>query len=119
MEHLEFTETALQEQLDAAEVATRIADATEPRAHSAYYDPTSGHIVIHLKDGSIFMFPHRLGQGLAHAHPNDLTAVEVTPSGQGLHWEALDVDLTIPSLLRGIYGTQAWMQQLRQQQNAA
>jgi hypothetical protein len=118
MENPEFTEFALKEQLDRAEAAAQLADATEPRARSAHYDRASGNIVIHLKDGSIFMFPHLLGQGLANAAPDDLAAVTITASGLGLHWEALDVDLTVPSLLRGIYGTRAWMQHLRQQQAA-
>lgn len=116
MEKLEFTEAALKEQLDRAEVVAILANATEPRARSAYYDRTSGNIVIHLKDGSTFMFPDHLGQGLANATPDDLAAVEVTPFGIGLHWETLDVDLTVPSLLRGIYGTKTWMEQLHQQQ---
>jgi hypothetical protein len=119
MEKLEFTEAALKEQLDRAEVAAILANATEPRARWACYDRTSGNIVIHLKDGSTFMFPHYLGQGLANATPDDLAAVEVTPSGIGLHWETLDVDLTVPSLLRGIYGTKTWMEQLHQQQIVA
>ncbi|MEG4856926.1 MAG: DUF2442 domain-containing protein [Microcoleus sp.] len=119
MENLEFTEAALKEQLDRAEAAAILANATEPRARWAYYDRTSGNIVIHLKDGSTFMFPHHLGQGLANASADDLAAVEVTPSGIGLHWETLDVDLTVPSLLRGIYGTKTWMEQLHQQQIVA
>lgn len=27
----------------------------------------------------------------------------------GLHWEALDVDLSIPGLLTGLFGTKAYM----------
>lgn len=102
----------LDEQLDRAETAAKLADAIEPRAKSATYDPSSQMIVIHLQDGSIFMFPHHLGQGLAGASPQDLAAVEVTPYGTGLHWEALDVDFQVKSLLNGIYGTKAWMEQL-------
>ncbi len=58
--------------------------------------------------------------GLAQASTEDLGAmvsdrpsvIEVTPLGYGLHWEALDVDLSVPSLLKGVYGTRAWMEQL-------
>ena len=46
-------------------------------------------------------------KGLVGANPDELAAVEVTPSAIGLHWEKLDVDLTVPSLLRGVYGTKA------------
>ncbi|MFZ9736610.1 MAG: DUF2442 domain-containing protein [Prochlorotrichaceae cyanobacterium] len=105
----------LDEQLEQAEAAAHLADTIEPRAKSAFYDPTTQMIVIHLKDGAVFMFPHHLGQGLAQAKPEDLAAVEVTPSGLGLHWESLDVDLQVPSLLKGIYGTKVWMAHLNSQ----
>lgn len=119
MENRRLTEETLKDQLDRARDRAMLSDATEPRAVSAHYDRASSQIVIHLKDGSTFMFPHELGQGLAGASADDLAAVEVTSFGIGLHWEALDVDLTVPSLLRGIYGTKAWMEQLRQRQNVA
>ncbi|BAU14570.1 hypothetical protein LEP3755_51190 [Leptolyngbya sp. NIES-3755] len=118
MEKLELN-AALEAQLDRAHERAMIADAAEPRAVSAHYDRPSGQIVIHLKDGSTFMFPHELGQGLAGASENDLANIEITPSGLGLHWEALDVDLTVPSLLQGIYGTRAWMEQLKQKREVA
>ncbi|MBW4583425.1 MAG: DUF2442 domain-containing protein [Tildeniella nuda ZEHNDER 1965/U140] len=119
MEKPDRLDATLEVQLDQASDAAMFADATEPRALSAAYDRASGKIVINLKDGSTFMFPHELGQGLVGAEPDELAAVEVTPSGIGLHWEALDVDLTVPSLLRGIYGTKAWMEKLKQKQNVA
>ena len=119
MENPRVAENMLNDRLDRAEEAARLADATEPRARSAHYDRATGNIVIHLKDGAVFSFPHHLGQGLAGAAPDDLADLEVTPFGVGLHWQALDVDLTVPSLLQGIYGTRAWMEQLRQRINAA
>jgi hypothetical protein len=30
-----------------------------------------------------------------------------------LHWETLDVDLSIPGLLAGLFGTQAYMDRMR------
>ena len=106
------TEQDLNEMFDQAEMNAQIADLTEPRAVSAHYEIETGKIVIDLRDGSVFMFPHYLGQGLAQASAEDLGAIEVTPSGYGLHWGALDVDLSVPSLLKGIYGTRIWMEQL-------
>ncbi len=117
MEKSDRSKATLEAQLDQANETAILADATEPRAISADYDRVSGNIIIKLKDGSTFMFPHELGQGLGGASPDELAAVEVTASGIGLHWEKLDVDLTVPSLLRGIYGTKAWMEKLKQ--NAA
>ena len=102
------------EMLDQAEMNARIADLTEPRAISAHYDRDTERVVIQLRDGSTFMFPCHLGQGLTNASAEDLAAIEITPSGYGLHWENLDVDLSVPSLLKGIYGTRTWMEQLQE-----
>ncbi len=110
---MERTEQELDEMFDQAEISAKIADLTEPRALSAHYDRDTERIVIQLRDGSTFMFPSRLGQGLMDASAEDLAAIEITPSGYGLHWENLDVDLSVPSLLKGIYGTRAWMAQLQ------
>jgi Protein of unknown function (DUF2442) len=119
MEKPDRSNATLEAQLDQANEAAMLADATEPRAIAASYDRASGKITINLKDGSTFMFPHELGQGLVGANPDELAAVEVTPSGIGLHWEKLDVDLTVPSLLRGVYGTKVWMEKLKHKQEAA
>ena len=110
---MERTEQELDEMLDQAEMNVRIADLTEPRALSAHYDRDTERVVIQLRDGSMFMFPCHLGQGLTNASAEDLAAIEITPSGYGLHWENLDVDLSVPSLLKGIYGTRTWMEQLQ------
>ncbi|GBF78857.1 hypothetical protein AsFPU1_0247 [Aphanothece sacrum FPU1] len=59
------------------------------------------------------MFPLNLIQGLAGASDKDIAEVEITPSCEGLHWETLDVDLSIPSLLIGIFGTKLWIAKFR------
>jgi hypothetical protein len=33
--------------------------------------------------------------------------------GIGLHWEQLDVDVSVPGLLAGLFGTKAWMDRQR------
>ena len=115
-----------------AREAAAIANPVEPRAESAYYDQSSDseallrlrsisesssvsadRIVINLKSGATYSFPPSLAQGLAGASPKDLAEVEVTPSGDGLHWEKLDADFSVPALLAGVFGTEAWMAQLR------
>ncbi|MEQ8974071.1 MAG: DUF2442 domain-containing protein [Coleofasciculus sp. C1-SOL-03] len=59
-------------------------------------------VVINLKSGATFSFPPALAQGLADASPEDLAEVEVTPSGDGLRWEKLDADFSVPALLAGV-----------------
>jgi len=104
------------------DLSTRIADAerrgaemleTEPRAKTARFDAASGRIVVDLFNGCIFAFPARLAQGLEDASPDALAEVEVLGQGYGLHWEKLDVDLSIPGLLAGLFGTKAFMDRQR------
>ena len=87
-------------------------DAPHFHAQSAFYDRSRKLVTIEFVNGTIFSFPSHLGQGLADASEEDLAAIEISPSGQGLHWENLDVDLDIPSLLNGIFGTRTWMAEL-------
>ncbi len=95
-----------------AKEAAAIANAVEPRAESAYYDQSSDRI-INLKSGATYSFPPELAQGLAGASLKDLAELEVTPSGDGLHWEKLDADFSVPALLAGVFGTEAWMAQIK------
>lgn len=48
-------------------------------------------------------------QGFVGEPAELIAAVEVTPSGIGLHGEAPDADFTVKGLLAGIFGTKAWM----------
>jgi hypothetical protein len=96
-------------QLAAAEERGRIAAQIEPRAATARYDRRRGRIVVALTNGCTFTFPPHLAQGLEDANDDQLADFEVLGNGYGLHWEALDVDLSIPGLLAGLFGTSAYM----------
>lgn len=87
--------------------------AVEPRARNAYYDCSSRQIVVELRNKTTFAFPCELAQGLAGAREKDLETIEITPSGTGLHWPALDVDFSLSGLMRGVFGTESWMRRLR------
>jgi hypothetical protein len=95
--------------IDAAVERGRIAQQTEPRAASVRYDSKNSRVVIDLTNGCVFAFPPHLVQGLEQATHEELAAVEVLGAGYGLHWEALDVDLSVPGLLAGLFGTRAYM----------
>ena len=58
------------------------------------------------------MLPPKLLQGLKNATAAQLAKVELTPLGTGLHWEALDADLSVAGLAAGIFGSKAWMSEL-------
>ena len=93
--------------IDAALKRGRVAHANEPRAAAARYDRTSSRVIVDLENGCTFAFPPYLAQGLETATDDQLAAVEILGRGYGLHWEELDVDLSLPGLMAGIFGTKA------------
>lgn len=108
--------TNVKENTFATEFAkAQLANLTEPRAVSAVYDSTKHLISIQLLSGASFTFPPDIAQGLAGAKPEELAQIEVTPMGDGLHWEILDADLSVPHLLQGIFGSPQWMTHLQHQ----
>src|ERR1700690_1125776 len=96
-------------QIDAATDRGRLARLHEPRALAARYDRRLGRVVVELANGCTFAFPPALAQGLETATDDQLAQVEILGAGYGLHWEALDADLSIPGLLAGLFGTRASM----------
>ena len=87
--------------------------ADEPRAKAARYDRARGRVVVDLTNGCSFAFPARVAQGLGDATDAELAGVEILGAGYGLHWEKLDVDLSVPGLLAGVFGTKAYMDRMR------
>ena len=83
--------------------------ASTPYATEAYYDRKSKHVIIKLSNGLGVFFSPEDAQGLEGATAAQLSDVELTPSGLGLHFEQLDADLWIPALLEGVFGSRAWM----------
>ena len=89
------------------------ADAIEPRARFARFDRRSRRVIVELRNRARFMFPPDLVEGLKGAPVADLARLEVSPSGAGLHWPTLDVDFSLPALMAGVFGSRAWMANLR------
>jgi hypothetical protein len=81
----------------------------EPLIIAASYDRGRGKIMISLDIGIDLALHPGLAEGLRGASANDLSEIEITPSGLGLHWPRLDADLYLPGLLHGIYGSKKWM----------
>ncbi len=98
--------------IDRATARGRRLALTEPRAKRARYNKRTGRVVVDLTNGCTFFFPARALQGLAKATDAELAEVEILGTGYGLHWETLDADFTVPGLLRGVFGTRAWMSEL-------
>jgi hypothetical protein len=82
------------------------------RAVSASYDRRNRRVMIELTNGFVFGFPASSIPQLADASADALSAVEVSPGGSGLHWEALDVDLSVPGLLLSTMGRSEQLREL-------
>ncbi|CAN5846279.1 hypothetical protein BH23GEM5_BH23GEM5_15800 [soil metagenome] len=67
----------------------READRVEPRADLVSYDPERG-------------------PGLEGASPEQLSAVRISPSADGLHWTELDVHLSLTSLMAEALNLREW-----------
>ena len=80
-----------------------------PVAVAARYDPLTGRVVIEIDSGLEIAFKPQHAQGLEAATPADLSEIEISPSGQGLYFPAIDADLYLPALLDGFLGSKAWM----------
>jgi len=98
-----------------AEIDRAIARARrwqgEPHVTGVEYRPGPGLdlLILKLSDGRRHMIPREDLQGLQSGTKEQLSRIEIVGGGTGLHWPDLDVDLYVPGLLRGVYGTRHWM----------
>jgi hypothetical protein len=97
------------QKLKEANARSKALQASTPAAITAYYDRKSKNIIIKLSTGIGLFFSPKDAQGLEDASPMQLSEIEITPSGFGLHFPKLDADLYVPSLLEGFLGSRKWM----------
>lgn len=77
---------------------------TEPRASRASYLAHEEALRIELTNGVSITIPVPLIPYLKGASPEEIRAVEVLGRGGGLHWEHLDLDLSVPALVSSMSG---------------
>src|SRR5215470_1646634 len=97
------------EDIRRAEKALQAEMTVGPRAVAARYDRRRSRVVVSLENGLELAFPPHLAEGLDKAAPADLAAIEISPTGLGLHWPKIDADLYLPALLNGVLGSPRWM----------
>ena len=95
----------------SAEAAGREYLDEASRAVEAFYLPERRRLCVTLGNGVEMAIPVDLLQGLAGASDADLSDIEITPFGTGLHWDRLDADLLVDGLSKGVFGSRTWMAQ--------
>jgi len=100
---------ALRNEFEQANERARDVQARIPRAVSAHYDRKTGRVVLRLSSKLIVAFSPADVEGLEDARPSQLNEIEISPSGFGIHFPAVDADLYIPGLLEGFLGSKTWM----------
>jgi len=73
---------------------------TEPRIASV--NVTDQAIVAHLVDGRVISLPLKWSWRLTDATPEQRAHWEIIGDGQGVHWPAVDEDISVEGMLRGV-----------------
>jgi hypothetical protein len=108
----EWAKKELRANFARASRAGQRAGKSEPRALRVAYLTQERALRVELTNGAAITLPVRLIPGLARATPRDLRAVRVLGRGGGLHWERLDLDLSVPALVSSVFAGRAWMAEL-------
>jgi hypothetical protein len=96
------------EEIAAARARGALRERTEPRAVRAHYDAERDTVFVQLKSGCWFGFSPNTVPELRGASAQDLAEVEVEEWGEGLHWEALDADISVPGIIFDELDAPAW-----------
>ena len=95
-------------QIDAQISAARARESEERaaglRARAARYDAGHERVVLELTNGIALAIPAHLVRGLERATAAQRAALELSPLGTGVIWEALDADISVPGLLASAFG---------------
>ena len=94
---------------EAANQRRKAKKAAYPSVVSARYDRRICKVVISLASGLDLAFSPHDAQGLETARPIDLTDIQISASGLGIHFPKLDADIYIPALMEGFLGSKSWI----------
>ena len=105
-----MNKTLAQTDFSVLEQQTKWLDIAEDLALDAHYDAVRKKLSIQLKSGIELAIPVSLIEGLCDATDEQRADLLLTASGRGLHWDAIDVQLSVQGLLKGLYGSPLWME---------
>lgn len=110
-----FLRRAVDERVAAATAVGKARLLKGELAKSVDYDPQSRRLRIELRSGVGVDIPVAKLQGLAGSTEAVIRNVRIDGGGYGLHWPVLDLDLAVPDLIAGCFGSRAWMSALGRQ----
>lgn len=108
------------------ELAMRIAEARrrgdalaseEPCARAIAFHPEARRFSLTLMDGTSIEFSAAALPELAERNTEDLAAAEIIPSGSGLSWRSLDLDISVSGLVLALLAGPEWKRAIRQAAN--
>jgi len=100
--------TDFERQNEAAIREAREVDRIEPRANTVTYDAEKGFVLVELRSGFAFGFPPERVPGLDGTSAKQLAKVEISPSGDGLRWDDLDVHVSLTGLIAEAMNLKEW-----------
>lgn len=103
-----FIDAGFELDYEAATREGRDADRIEPRAVNAAYDPATGRVLVELRSCCAFGFSPKQVRGLERATAKQLAAVRISPSGDGLLWDNLDVHASLTGLIAESLNLREW-----------
>jgi hypothetical protein len=106
-------------QNEAAVREARELDRIEPRAQAIRYDSRRGLVLVELRSGFAFGFPPERVGGLEKATADELSKARLSPSGDGLHWDDLDVHASLTGLMAEALNLNEWAPRLMGQVRSA
>jgi hypothetical protein len=112
MEMPEWVKRELRDNYAKASRAGRLAERRQPRASRVAYLARQAALRIELRNGVRLIVPIKLVPGLERASQQEIRSVEILGTGEVLHWEPLDLDLSVPLLVVSLFGGPEWMSEL-------
>ena len=106
---------AVDDRLAAATAAGRSRRARGELATGVSYDARTARLRIELVSGVGVSIPVARIESLAGAPASVIRSVRLQGGGYGLHWPSLDLDIAVPELVAGCFGSRTWMSALARQ----
>jgi hypothetical protein len=113
------TDTKFERENELAIREAREADRLEPRAQTVAYDARRGMVLVEMRSGFAFGFPPERVGGLERATAAQLAKVRVSASGDGLHWDDLDVHASLTGIVVDALNLTDWAPRLMGQIRSA